>query len=46
VGLRGGHTLWKVRPFAECLFGAIHTSQSASNISTSDTAFKMTIDGE
>jgi hypothetical protein len=39
TGIRGGHSVWKLHPFAQALFGAIHTHQSVSGISSSNTGF-------
>ena len=39
TGIRGGHSVWKLHPFAQALFGAIHTRQSVSGTSSSNTGF-------
>jgi len=39
TGIRGGHSVWRLHPFAQALFGAVHTRQSASGSSSSTTAF-------
>src|SRR5208337_2976820 len=41
VGIRGGQSVWRIRPFAQALVGAVHTRESASGSSSSDTRFTM-----
>jgi len=43
VGIRGGHSVWRLRPFAQFLVGAVHTRESASGISSSNTGFAMVL---
>jgi hypothetical protein len=45
LGLRGSHSIWRIRPFAECLFGAAHTNTTAPGISNSNTAFTLALGG-
>ena len=45
LGLRGSHSIWRIRLFAECLFGAAHTNASAPGIASSNTAFTLALGG-
>lgn len=41
TGIRGGHSVWRVHPYAQALVGAAHTRQRASGALTSDTFFTI-----
>jgi hypothetical protein len=43
LGVRGSHSTWRIQPFAECLFGAVHTNASAPGIASSNTAFTLAL---
>jgi hypothetical protein len=45
LGVRGSRLIWRIQPFAECLFGAIHTRGSAPGITSSNTAFTLALGG-
>jgi hypothetical protein len=42
-GIRGSYGASTVRPFAEALFGAIHTSENGPGLSLSNTGFSATL---
>jgi hypothetical protein len=43
LGVRGSHLIRRIQPFAECLFGAVHTNASAPGIASSNTAFTLAL---
>jgi hypothetical protein len=43
LGVRGSHLIRRIQPFAECLFGAVHTNASAPGIASSSTAFTLAL---
>jgi hypothetical protein len=45
LGVRGSHSSWRIRPYAECLFGAVHTNATAPGITGSNTAFTLALGG-
>ena len=44
-GIRGSYATSIVRPFAEALFGGVHTSESGSGLSNSNLGFAATLGG-
>jgi hypothetical protein len=44
-GIRGSYAAAKVRPFAELLFGAVHTNESGSGLSNSNNGFSSMLGG-
>ena len=42
-GIRGSYAAPKVRPFAELLFGAVHTDENAPGLSASNNGFSSTL---
>lgn len=45
AGIRGSYAAAKVRPFAELLFGAVHTNESGTGLSNSNNGFAATLGG-
>jgi hypothetical protein len=43
AGIRGSYAAPKFRPFAELLFGAVHTDESGSGLSSSNNSFAATL---
>ena len=43
AGIRGSYAAPKVRPFAELLFGAVHTIESGPGVSNSNNGFSATL---
>jgi hypothetical protein len=43
TGIRGGHSVWRLQPFAQALAGAVHTSQNAAGSASSNTGFTMVL---
>jgi hypothetical protein len=41
TGIRGGHSLWRIHPYAQVLAGIAHVTQRTSRVSTSDTNFAL-----
>lgn len=44
-GIRGSYAAAQVRPFAELLFGAVHTNESGTGLSNSNNSFAATLGG-
>ena len=42
-GIRGSYATEKIRPFAEALFGAVHTDESGPGLSNSNTGFSAAL---
>jgi hypothetical protein len=39
AGIRGGHSVWRIRPFAQVMVGAVHTRETAAGVSSANTGF-------